>query len=168
MRFYETAMITLGMSRKKARYPCDLTDIKWLFFAPYLILMRQSARRSEYPSRKLNNGLRNFVKAGCWWRLPPLWTTACQRCHLWLRVGNSEAMAYDLSEIPPVASDCQDAPAATVPDDHTVRSTSESGVRPGYDGYSAERDKKGSKTHITRASLYIRVSIPQHQKSRFK
>jgi len=103
-------MITLGMSRKRARYPCDLTDEKWLFFGPCLTLMRQGARRSENPSRKLGSGLRHFVKAGCWWRLPSLWIAASQRCHRWLGEGNFEAMAHDLSEIPRVASDCQERP----------------------------------------------------------
>ena len=99
-------------------------------------------------SRGVQNGLRWVVRTGSPWRymphdLPP-WEAVYQQSQRWLRAGVFEEMVHDLRVLLRLSEGRASDPTATILDSRTLRSTTESGSRGGYDG--AKR-KKGSKVH---------------------
>jgi transposase len=137
------------MADKRKSYPSDVTDEEWAFCVGYLTLMRESAPQREYPLRKLFNGLRWFVRAGCPWRmmpndLPP-WSAVYQQTQRWIKAGSFEAMAHDLRAILRLVQERHSDPSAVILDSRTLQSTPESGARAGFDGH---KKRKGSKVHM--------------------
>lgn len=67
------------MEASRRTYPRDVTDEKWSFVLPYLLLLREDARQRQYTLHELFNALRYVVRTGCTWPylphdLPP-WAT---------------------------------------------------------------------------------------------
>lgn len=71
------------MGKVRVGYPCDVTDEKWAFVLPYLLLCLEDSRHREHDLREVFNGLRYIAKTGCQWRwmphdLPP-WAAVYQQ-----------------------------------------------------------------------------------------
>jgi transposase len=136
------------MSNRKP-YPSDVSDEEWAFVAPYLALVREDAPQRDHDLREVFNGLRRWVvRTGSPWRymphdLPP-WEAVYQQTRRWLSAGVFEEMVHDLRALLRLSKGRASEPTAAVLDSRTLRSTTESGSRGGYDG--AKR-KKGSKVH---------------------
>ena len=88
---------------------------------PYLTLMKEDAPQRKHSSWKLFNGLRWFVRAGCF-----------------------ETMAEDLRLLRRLSAGRIDAPSTAILDSRTLPSTPGSGARAGFDGH---QKRKGSKVH---------------------
>ena len=130
-------------------YPSDTSDDEWAFLAPYLTLMRTDAPQRLHSMREVFDALRYVVRAGCSWRmmphdLPP-WQAVHQQTLRWIRAGVFDEIAHDLRCLLRVAAGRAPEPSAAILDSRTLRSTTESGNRAGYDG--AKR-KRGSKVHL--------------------
>ena len=130
-------------------YPSDVSNEEWEFVAPYLALVREDAPQRDHDLREVFNGLRWVVRTGSPWRymphdLPP-WEAVYQQTQRWLRAGVFEEMVHDLRVLLRLSEGRASDPTATILDSRTLRSTTESGSRGGYDG--AKRKKKGSKVH---------------------
>ena len=139
------------MSRKA--YPSDVTDEKWAYVAPYLILMKKDAPQREHDLREVFNGLRWIVRTGSQWRLmphdlPPCYTVY-QQAQGWITAGVFEDMVTYSRALLRLAKGKNEQPSAAIFDGRTVQSTPESGERAGYDGY---KRKKAAKS----ISLWIR------------
>ncbi|MBU6529097.1 IS5 family transposase (plasmid) [Methylocystis sp. MJC1] len=137
------------MSPIRKPYPSDVSDEEWSLVAPYLTLMDEGAPQRQHLLRELFNGLRYVLRYGIAWRampndLPP-WSAVYQQSQRWLAAGVFEELAQDLRALLRVASGRAEEPTAAIIDSRTLRSTSESGPRAGYDG--AKR-KRGSKLHM--------------------
>src|SRR5918912_448892 len=131
-------------------YPSDVTDEEWAFLAPYLALVREDAPQREYELREVFNGLRWIVRTGSAWRymphdLPP-WEAVYQQTQRWIKAGIFEEMIHDLRALVRLSKNRASEPTAAIMDSRTLRSTSESGSRGGYDG-AKRKNKKGSKVH---------------------
>ena len=129
-------------------YPSDVSDEEWAFAAPYLTLMVEAAPQREHDLREVYNGLRWIVRTGSPWRyipndLPP-WSAVYQQTQRWIAAGVFEAMVHDLRVILRLREKRAPDPSAVILDSRTLRSTTESGERAGYDGH---KRKKGSKIH---------------------
>ena len=129
-------------------YPSDVSDEEWAFAAPYLALVREDAPQREHDLREVLNGLRWVVRTGSPWRymphdLPP-WEAVYQQTQRWLKAGVFEEMIHDLRVLLRLTEGRASEPSAAIVDSRTLRSTSESGHRGGYDGH---KGKKGSKVH---------------------
>ena len=109
------------MAKARQNYPSDVSDEEWAFCAPYLTLMKEDAPQREHSLRELFNGLRWFVRAGCFENI-----AADLRLLLRLRAGRAAA------------------PSAAILDSRTLQSSPESGARTGYDG---AKKRKGSTVH---------------------
>lgn len=129
-------------------YPTDVSDDEWAFVAPYLTLLPPGSAQRVHDLREVFDALRWIVRTGSPWRyLPhdfPPWEAVYQQTQRWIDAGVFEAMVHDLRELLRLAQGREAGPSAAVLDSRTLRSTSESGHRGGYDG--AKR-KKGSKVH---------------------
>jgi transposase len=137
------------MDGTRKPYPSDVSDDEWALVAPYLTLLPEEAGQRVHPLREVFNGLRYVVKTGAPWRwmpndLPP-WEIVYQQAQRWLRAGCFEGLFDDLRCLLRLAAGRGEAPRAAILDSRTLRSTTESGARAGYDG--AKR-KKGSKLHM--------------------
>jgi transposase len=129
-------------------YPSDVSDEEWAFAAPYLALVREDAPQREHDLREVLNGLRWVVRTGSPWRymphdLPP-WEAVYQQTQRWLKAGVFEEMIHDLRVLLRLSEGRALEPSAAIVDSRTLRATSESGHRGGYDGH---KGKKGSKVH---------------------
>ena len=129
-------------------YPSDVSDEEWAFVAPYLALVREDAPQRTHDLREVSNGLRWIVRTGSAWRymphdLPP-WEAVYQQTQRWLKAGVFEQMVHDLRVLLRISKGRASDPTAAVLDSRTLRSTTESGSRGGYDGH---KGKKGSKVH---------------------
>ena len=136
------------MAQERASYPSDVSDEEWAFCAPCLTLMKVGAPQRRHELRRIYNGLRWFVRAGCPWRmlphdLPP-WSAVQQQTRRWVRAGCFEAMAHDLRAVLRLAAGQNAAPSAAILDSRTLQSTPESGGRAGFDG---AKKRQGSKVH---------------------
>jgi transposase len=136
------------MAKQRVGYPSDVSDEEWAFCAPYLTLMKENSPQRTYSLRKIFNGLRWFLRAGCPWRmmpndLPP-WHAVQQQTQRWLRAGCFEAMVHDLRVVLREADERDGSPSAAILDSRTLQSTPESGARAGFDGH---KKRKGSKVH---------------------
>ena len=135
------------MNRKP--YPSDLSDVEWVFVAPYLTLMEEDAPQRRHSMREVFNALRWLARAGAPWRmLPndfPPWQAVYQQFRRWSEAGCFEAMVNDMRSIIREAAGRKGQPSAVVLDGRTLQSSCESGPRAGYDGYKRRR---GSKVHM--------------------
>ena len=131
------------------RYPSDCSDEEWALAAPYLTLMREDAPQRTHSLRELFNGLRSIVRAeNQWWMMPtdlPPWKAVYDQTRRWVAAGCFTSMANDLRELLRLAQGRMKGPSAAILDGRTLRSTSESGERAGYDGH---KRTKGSKVHL--------------------
>ena len=108
----------------------------------------EDAPQREHDLREVLNGLRWVVRTGSPWRymphdLPP-WEAVYQQTQRWLKAGVFEEMIHDLRVLLRLTEGRASEPSAAIVDSRTLRSTSESGHRGGYDGH---KGKKGSKVH---------------------
>ena len=55
--------VACGQESRKA-YPSDISDEKWAFVAPYLVLVPQDAPQRTYELREVFNALRWLVRTG--------------------------------------------------------------------------------------------------------
>lgn len=156
------------MDRKP--YPSDVTDEEWALVVPYLTLMTEEAPQRKHDLRELFNGLRYVIRTGCPWRmtphdLPPWWAIY-QQSQRWIEAGSFEALVHDLRELLRVTQGKKAQPTAAILDARTLRSTTESGHRAGYDG---GKKKRGSKVHIavdTLGHLLALVVTPANDQDR--
>lgn len=137
------------MDTPRRSYPSDVSDDEWAFLAPYLTLMRHDAPQRQHSMREVFNALRYLVRGGIPWRmmpndLPP-WHTVHQQTQRWIKAGTFDDIVHDLRALLRLAAGRQAEPSAAILDSRTLRSTTESGARAGYDG--AKR-KRGSKVHL--------------------
>ena len=135
------------MSNRKP-YPSDVSDEEWAFVAPYLALVREDAPQRDHDLREVFNGLQWVVRTSSPWRymphdLPP-WEAVYQQTRRWLSASVFEEMVHDLRVLLRLSKGRASEPTSAILDSRTLRSTTESGSRGGYDG--AKR-KKGSKVH---------------------
>jgi transposase len=156
------------MNRKQ--YPTDVSDEEWAFVAPYLTLMDEEAPQRKHELRELFNGLRYVVKTGNTWRLVshdlPPWPAIYQQMQRWIHAGCFEAIIQDLRELLRVTQGKKAQLTAVILDGRTLRSTSESGHRGGYDG---GKRKRGSKVHIavdTLGHLLALIVTPANDQER--
>lgn len=137
------------MTDTRRAYPSDVSDDEWAFLAPYLTLMRHDAPQRQHSMREVFNALRYLVRGGIAWRmmpndLPP-WYTVHQQTQRWIQAGVFDDIIHDLRCLLRLATGRSKQPSVAILDSRTLRSTTESGARAGYDG--AKR-KRGSKVHL--------------------
>ena len=96
----------MGMTKERKSYPSDVSDEEWALCAPYLTLMKEDAPQRTHALRALFNGLRWFVRAGCF-----------------------ASLAEDMRVLLRLTAGRQDAPTAAILDSRTLQSTPESGGR---------------------------------------
>ena len=110
----------MGMTKERKSYPSDVSDEEWALCAPYLTLMKEDAPQRTHALRALFNGLRWFVRAGCF-----------------------ASLAEDMRVLLRLTAGRQDAPTAGHPGQpHLAVHARER--RAGYDG---AKKRKGSKVH---------------------
>ena len=118
------------MNRKP--YSSDVSDEEWLFVAPYLTLMTQTAPQRDYELREVFNGLRWIIRSGSQWRLMPHdfppWPAVYQQTRRWLEAEAFEAIVDDLRRLLRVAVGRNAEPSAVIYDSRTLQSTPESGA----------------------------------------
>jgi len=120
-------------------YPSDVSDEEWAFVTPYLALVREDAPQRNHDLREVLNGLSRWVvRTGSPWRymphdLPP-WKAVYQQTQRWLKAGVFEAIVHDLRMLLRLSENKAPEPTAAILDSRTLRSTTESGSRGGYDG----------------------------------
>jgi transposase len=96
--------------------------------------------------------------------LPPWWAIY-QQSQRWIEAGSFEALVHDLRELLRVTKGKKAQPTAVILDARTLRSTTESGNRAGYDGGK----KKRGKVHIavdTLGHLLALVVTPANDQDR--
>ncbi|MGZ3716650.1 MAG: transposase [Ktedonobacterales bacterium] len=59
------------MSTTRRAYPTDVSDDKWAFVAPHLILLPADISQRKHVQHEGINGLRSQVKTGVHWRMLP-------------------------------------------------------------------------------------------------
>lgn len=127
-------------------YPSDVSDEECSLSVPYRTLMTAAAPQHDRSVRDLFNTLRYVIRYDIAWRaMPndfPPWAAVHQQSQCWLVAGCFEVLAQDLRALLRLASGRAEKPTATIIDRRTLRSTSESGTRPGYD---EARCKRGSR-----------------------
>lgn len=153
-------------------YPSDVTDLEWMFVAPYLALLDEDCTQRKHSQREVFNGVRWMVRTGAPWRmmpndLPP-WEIIYQQSQRWIKAGVFEEMVHDLRELLRELTGKKAQPTAMVIDSRTLQSTPESGARAGYDG---AKKRKGSKAHMavdTLGNLLAVVIGPADEQDRSK
>jgi transposase len=129
-------------------YPSDVSDEEWAFIAHYLTLMTEEAPQRKYELRETFNALRWIVRTGAQWRMLPTnfppWPTVYAQTQRWIEAGCFENVVDEVRELLRVALGKKAQPTVAILDSQTLRSTSESGSRAGYD---AGKRTKGSKIH---------------------
>jgi transposase len=140
------------MSRRP--YPSDVSDEEWVFVAPYVSLLPQTAAQRRHDLREVFNAVRYMVRTGAPWRwLPtnfPPWEAVYQQPRRWIAAGCFEAIVHDLRLLVRAAAGRNPQPSAAIVDSRTLRSTVESGSRAGVDGHQRVR---GSKVHRVHAEV---------------
>jgi len=106
--------------RKNQPYPFDISDEKWSFVVPYLVMNRMDGENRRHDLRAVFNVQR------------------------WLEAGCIEAMVKDVRMLLREHAGRNAQPSAMILDSRTLQSTPESGARADYDG--AKR-RKGAKVH---------------------
>ena len=153
-------------------YPSDVSDLEWMFVAPYLALLDEDCAQRKHSLREVFNGVRWMVRTGAPWRmmpndLPP-WEIIYQQSQRWIKAGVFEEMVHDLRELLRELTGKKAQPTAMVIDSRTLQSTPESGARAGYDG---AKKRKGSKAHMavdTLGNLLAVVIGPADEQDRSK
>jgi transposase len=135
-------------------YPSDVSDVEWALVALYLTLMTEAAPQRQHSLCEIFNGLRYVIHFGiARWAMPndpPPWFAAYQQSHRWLMAGGFDTLAQDLRAVLRIAAGRGSEPTAAVIDSRTLRSTTESGLRAGYDG---GKRKRGLKLHMAFGTL---------------
>ena len=91
------------MAKVRKGYPTDVTDEKWWFVLPYLLLCREDSGQREHDVREVFNALRYVARSGCAWRmvpgdLPP-WGAVYQQFWRWLDAGVPEILVAGVQSI---------------------------------------------------------------------
>lgn len=156
------------MNRKP--YPSDVSDDEWVFVAPYLTLMIESAPQRDYELREVFNGLRWLIRTGSQWRMMPHdfppWWAVYQQSQRWLRAEVFEAIVDDLRRILRLAAGRTAEPSAVIFDSRTVQSTPESGDNAGYDGAKKRRGRKVHMAVDTLGHLLALYVTPANEQDR--
>ena len=128
-------------------YPTDLTDEQWQYLQP---LLPAPKRRGRKPAdrRRILNGIRYLLRAGCAGRLLPRefgpWPTVYHYFRLWSRDGTWAALNEVLRREVRAAVGKRAPPTAAILDSQTVRAADHAGAT----GYDAAKKTKGIKRHL--------------------
>lgn len=133
--------------QNKNKYPTDLTDAEWNLIRP-LLPARAKTGRPPADRRRIINGIRYLLRAGCAWRLLPHefgpWSTVYDVYRRWVKQGLWTRLHDTLRERVRVAVKRKPGPTAAVMDSQTVKTGDQAGLR----GYDAGKKIKGRKRHI--------------------
>lgn len=128
-------------------YPTDRTDAEWQIIRP-LLPARAQTGRPPADRRRIINGLRYRLRAGCAWRLLPHeygpWSTVYGLYRAWTKTGLWLRIHEVLRGRVRVAEGRHPGPTAAVMDSQSVKIGDQGGVR----GYDAGKKVTGRKRHI--------------------
>jgi transposase len=141
-------------SRRRPRYPSDMSDAEWAVFEPTLPtpawLAGRGGRPGEHCRRDIVDGIRYLVKEGIQWRampvdLPP-WQTVYYHAATWQAAGETATMNGQLREQVRLAAGRDPNPTAAVIDSQSVKAAETVGRD--SRGYDAGKKINGRKRHI--------------------
>ena len=135
----------LGMQSTK--YPTDMTDAEWQIIRP-LLPARAKTGRPPVDRRRIIDGIRYLLRAGCAWRLLPHeygpWSTVYDCYRRWIKTGLWNRIHDTLRTRVRVADGRKPGPTAAVIDSQSVKIGDQGGVR----GFDAGKKVTGRKRHI--------------------
>jgi len=139
-------------------YPTDLTDEQWQYLQPLLPPPKRRGRRPA-DRRRILNGIRYLLRAGCAWRLLPKdfgpWQTVYHYFRLWSRDGTWAGLNEVLRREARAAVGKRAQPTAAILDSQTVRAADQAGAT----GYDAAKKTKGIKRHLLVDTLGLLLGV---------
>jgi transposase len=141
-------------SRRRRRYPSDMSDTEWAVCEPLLPhpawLAGKVGRPSGYCMRDVVDGIRYLTHNGPVWRalpadFPPAWTVYYWAAK-WQADGSTEAMHGRLRDRVRQVAGRTAAPTAAIIDSQSVKAAEE--VARSGRGYDAGKNVNGRKRHI--------------------
>jgi len=144
----------ISRSRRRPRYPSDMSDAEWTVCEPLLPhpawLAGKGGRPSGYCMRDIVDGIRYLTHNGPVWRalpadFPPAWTVYYWAAK-WQADGSTETMHGRLRDRVRQVAGRKTAPTAAIIDSQSVKAAEE--VARASRGYDAGKKINGRKRHI--------------------
>lgn len=139
------------MSRKRAAYPTDLSDLEWEALAPLVPPPQPGGRPVVHERREIVNALAYWLRAGCAWRLlphelPP-WRTVYHYWRRWRIEGRWEQITAVLRERERTRQGLPPLPGAGILDSRSIKTAEKGGsTAPTATGRRAAANATGSST----------------------
>jgi transposase len=152
-------------SRRRRRYPSDMSDAEWAVCEPLLPhpawLAGKGGRPSGYCMRDIVDGIRYLTHNGPVWRalpadFPPAWTVYYWAAK-WQADGSTETMHHRLRDQVRQVAGRKTAPTAAIIDSQSVRASEE--VARSSRGYDAGKKVNGRKRHIAVDTIGLLLTV---------
>ena len=119
------------MTRKRRRYPSDLTDAQWSVVAPMIPDAAPGGRPRKVDKREIVEAILYLLRAGCAWRLLPhdfpSWGTVYYYFRRWEREGVWAKVQHALVMADRERGGRKASPSAAILDSQTVRTADQKG-----------------------------------------
>ena len=155
----------VSRSRRRRRYPSDMSDAEWAVCEPVLPhpawLAGKGGRPSGYCVRDVVDGIRYLTHNGPVWRAlpadyPPAWTV-CSWAAKWRADDSTETMHGQLRDRVRQVAGRKPAPTAAIVDSQSVRASEE--VAQAGRGYDAGKKINGRKRHIAVDTIGLLLTV---------
>jgi len=141
-------------SRRRPRYPSDMTDAEWAVIEPALPTPAwqsgRGGRPAEHCRRDVVDGIRYLVKEGITWRAMPIdfppWQSVYYSAASWQKSNAIAHMHDDLRDQVRIAAGRDPQPTAAIIDSQSVKAAET--VARTQRGYDAGKKINGRKRHI--------------------
>jgi transposase len=155
----------VSRSRRRRRYPSDMSDAEWAVCEPVLPhpawLAGKGGRPSGYCMRDVVDGIRYLTHNGPVWRAlpadyPPAWTVYYWAAK-WQADGSTETMHGQLRDRVRQVAGRKPVPTAAIIDSQSVRASEE--VAQAGRGYDAGKKINGRKRHIAVDTIGLLLTV---------
>jgi transposase len=155
----------VSRSRRRRRYPSDMSDAEWAVCEPVLPhpawLAGKGGRPSGHCMRDVVDGIRYLTHNGPVWRAlpadyPPAWTVYYWAAK-WQADGSTETMHGQLRDRVRQVAGRKPAPTAAIIDSQSVRASEE--VAQAGRGYDAGKKINGRKRHIAVDTIGLLLTV---------